>query len=157
MTLSACAAGSLSLWERNGSLCECFFFFMRELGFIWILNSQRVFLALSVLSEDRCVQRSVQVVVHGRDVHPAIGKHQHHTSRRHTDHSFFITEDKSDLLVLLTSFWCSVKTRSLVSGGMKTKSMEASSSRISLRGGLGEPKSSFVCGAKHNENQLFNG
>lgn len=72
-------------------------------------------------------------------------------------HSDLITEDKSDLLVLFTSFWCSVKTRSFVSGGIKTKSMEASSSRTSLRGGLGDPKSSFVCGAKRNENQLYNG
>lgn len=59
-------------------------FFLRELGFIWILvvdaqNSQRVLLALSVLSEDRGVQRSIEVVVHGWDVDPAIGKHQHHT------------------------------------------------------------------------------
>lgn len=53
-------------------------------------------------------------------------------------------KEKSDLFVLFTSFWCSVKTLSFVSGGMKTKSMEASSSKISLRGGLGEPKSSFV-------------
>lgn len=53
-------------------------------------------------------------------------------------------EGKPDLLVLFTSFWCSVRTLSFASGGMNTKSMDASSSKTSLRGGLGEPKSSFV-------------
>ena len=44
-------------------------------GFILILvadalNLQRVFLALCVLSESCCIQRSIKVVVHGRDVNP---------------------------------------------------------------------------------------
>lgn len=48
---------------------------MREQGFILILvtdaqNLQRVLLALSVLRENCCIQRSIKVVVHGWDVNP---------------------------------------------------------------------------------------
>lgn len=74
VTLSACSVGSLSLWEKNGLLYE-WSVFMREQGSILILvadaqNLQRVFLALCVLGENRCIQRSIKVVVHGRDVNP---------------------------------------------------------------------------------------
>lgn len=60
-------------------------------------------------------------------------------------HSTQNKKGRTNLLVLFTSFWCSVRTRSFVSGGMNTKSTEASSSRAPLAGGLGEPKSSLVC------------
>lgn len=115
---------------------------------VHVQNLRRVFLALCVLSENCCIQRSIQVVVHCRDVDPVQKKkkvssdHYYGTEKN----EFFPNrpDNKSDLLVLFTSFWCSVRTRSFVSGGIKTKSMEASSSKISLRAGFGEPKSSFV-------------
>lgn len=69
----------------------------------------------------------------------------HELKRTDSDHKVEIRHNtKSDLLVLFTSFWCSVRTLSLTSGGIKTKSMEASSSKTSRRGGFGDPKSSFV-------------
>ncbi len=48
---------------------------MRGEGLILILvadaqNLQRVFLALRVLGENGGIQRSIKVVVHGRDVNP---------------------------------------------------------------------------------------
>lgn len=52
---------------------------MRALRCIPILvadaqNLQRLFLALCVLAENRCIQRSIKVVVHGRDVNPVSKK-----------------------------------------------------------------------------------
>lgn len=52
---------------------------MRALRCIPILvadaqNLQRLFLALCVLAENRCIQRGIKVVVHGRDVNPVSKK-----------------------------------------------------------------------------------
>lgn len=105
---------------------------------------QRVLLALCVLTEGGRVQRSVQVVVHGRNVNPESNKASLNSGACRGLQSFYNKDTSSDLLVRFTSFWCSVRTRSFVSGGMKTKSTEASSSKNFLIGGLGEPKSSFV-------------
>lgn len=139
---------------RYKCFCRCLMFLLSINGYLLEVHVQIllcVFLALCVLSENCCIQRSVQVVVHCRDVDPVQKKKKSHSdhyygAKKKKKKKFFLNrpDNKSDLLVLFTSFWCSVRTRSFVSGGIKTKSIEASSSKISLRAGFGEPNSSFV-------------
>lgn len=115
------------------------------------------FLALSVLGERGCVQGSIQVVIHGRDINP-----KNRFNNRSVQSSPVQFRSKKfieyifnfHLLVLFTSFWCSVSTLSFVSGGMNTKSTEASSSSTSRRGNFGDPKSSFTYrGQKASQNE----
>lgn len=151
---------------KHGSLCECCVF---EQGFILILVAE---LTKSLLGSVCTGWKPLYPEKHRgcctwQGCQPCVAKKTlalHKTDN--TGHFKCILKcqwwtnrqgDKSDLLVLFTSFWCSVRTRSFASGGMKTKSMEASSSKTPLQGGLGEPKSSFVCRREYNGNQLCNG